>query len=85
MHANLPLDILPEIAVALESNQPVVALESTIITHGMDYPTNLETALLVEKTIHETGALPATIAIINGRIKVGLSKDQIEWVAKNKT
>lgn len=76
------LDIQPEVAEALANNQPVVALESTIISHGMPYPRNVETALLVEETIRENGAVPATIAIIEGRLKVGLSKDQIEYLGK---
>lgn len=76
------LDILPEVAQALANNQPVVALESTIISHGMPYPRNVETALIVEETIRESGAIPATIAIIGGRLKVGLSSDQIEYLGK---
>jgi pseudouridine-5'-phosphate glycosidase len=76
------LDIQPEVAEALANNQPIVALESTIISHGMPYPRNVETALLVEETIRENGAVPATIAIIEGRLKVGLSKDQIEYLGK---
>jgi pseudouridine-5'-phosphate glycosidase len=76
------LDIQPEVAKALADNKPVVALESTIISHGMPYPRNVETALLVEETIREEGAIPATIAIIGGRLKVGLSKDQIEYLGK---
>ncbi|CAH0526140.1 pseudouridine-5'-phosphate glycosidase [Vibrio hippocampi] len=76
------LDILPEVADALANNQPVVALESTIISHGMPYPRNVETALIVEQTIRESGAVPATIAIIEGRLKVGLSHDQIEYLGK---
>ncbi|KAM3134609.1 hypothetical protein pb186bvf_013251 [Paramecium bursaria] len=64
--------------------KPIVALESTIITHGMEYPHNLNTALEVEQQIREQGAIPATIAIINGIIHIGLSKEQIEFVALNK-
>lgn len=77
------LDISPEIENALENNRPVVALESTIIAHGMPYPQNVETALTVEKTIRENGALPATIAIINGRLKAGLSEKEINYIGKN--
>ena len=77
------LDISPEIKSALENHQPVVALESTIIAHGMPYPQNVETALLVEKTIRENGALPATIAIIKGKLKAGLSEDEINYIGKN--
>ncbi|MDG3088429.1 pseudouridine-5'-phosphate glycosidase [Vibrio hannami] len=76
------LDIQPEVAEALKNNQPVVALESTIISHGMPYPRNVETALLVENTIREQGAVPATIAIIEGRLKVGLSEEQITHLGK---
>ncbi len=76
------LDIQPEVAEALAQNKPVVALESTIISHGMPYPRNVETALLVEDTIRAEGAIPATIAIIEGRLKVGLSKDEIEYLGK---
>ena len=80
---NKYLDISPEVAEALNSGKPVVALESTIIYHGMPYPRNVETALLVEQTIRENGAVPATIAIIGGRLKAGLSKDEIEYLGKS--
>lgn len=76
------LDIAPEVAKALAENRPVVALESTIISHGMPYPQNVETALKVEEVIRENGAVPATIAIIGGRLKAGLSKDEIEYLGK---
>ena len=76
------LDILPEVAEALEAGKPVVALESTIISHGMPYPQNVETALNVEKIIRESGAVPATIAIIGGRLKAGLSPEEIEYFGK---
>lgn len=79
------LDIAPEVAKALEEGKPVVALESTIISHGMPYPQNVETALLVEKTIRENGAVPATIAVIGGRLKAGLSPDEIEYLGKTGT
>lgn len=78
------LDIHPEIKEAILKDKPVVALESTIISHGMPYPRNVETALNVEKIIRENGAIPATIAIINGRLKVGLSGDEIEYLGKAK-
>ena len=74
------LDISPEVQQALAEGRPVVALESTIISHGMPYPQNVQTALLVEKTIREHGAVPATIAIIGGRLKAGLSPDEIEYL-----
>lgn len=76
------LDISPEVAEALANNRPVVALESTIISHGMPYPQNAETALAVEQQIRENGAVPATIAIINGRMKAGLSREEIELLGK---
>jgi pseudouridylate synthase len=76
------LDISNEVKQAIENNQPVVALESTIISHGMPYPKNVETALKVEKIIRDHGAIPATIAILNGRLKVGLSSDEIEMLGK---
>ncbi len=79
---NKYLDIAPEVKEALENNRPVVALESTIISHGMPYPQNVETALNVEKIIREAGAVPATIAIINGRLKAGLSAEEIEYLGK---
>lgn len=82
MDFNKYLDVAPEVKKALEDGKPVVALESTIISHGMPYPKNVETALNVEKVIRENGAVPATIAIINGRLKAGLSKDEIEYLGK---
>ncbi len=77
------LDINPEVKGALAQNLPIVALESTIISHGMPYPQNKETALQVEKIVRENGAIPATIAIINGKIKVGLNNDEIDYLAKS--
>ena len=79
---NKYLDISPEVKAALDAGKPVVALESTIISHGMPYPKNVETALLVEQTIRENGAVPATIAIIGGRLKAGLTKEEIEHIGK---
>ncbi|MBC3212786.1 MULTISPECIES: pseudouridine-5'-phosphate glycosidase [Serratia] len=76
------LDIAPEVALALAENRPVVALESTIISHGMPYPQNVETALQVEEKIRANGAVPATIAVINGRMKAGLSHDEIEALGR---
>ena len=76
------LDISPEVKAALDSGKPVVALESTIISHGMPYPKNVETALLVEQTIRDNGAVPATIAVIGGRLKAGLSHEEIEHLGK---
>ncbi len=76
------LDYSDEVREALAENRPVVALESTIISHGMPYPKNVETALMVEDEIRKHGAVPATIAIIGGRLKAGLSKDEIEYFGK---
>lgn len=82
MNMNKYLDVAPEVAEALAAGKPVVALESTIISHGMPYPKNVETALHVEKIIRENGAVPATIAIIGGRLKAGLSEAEIEYLGK---
>lgn len=82
---NKYLDITDEVKQALENHKPVVALESTIISHGMPYPKNVETALAVEKTVRENGAVPATIAIIGGRLKVGLSPEDLEYFGKKGT
>ena len=71
-----------EVKEALEQNKPVVALESTIISHGMPYPQNVETALKVEQIIRDNGAIPATIAIINGQMRAGLSADEIDYLGK---
>jgi pseudouridine-5'-phosphate glycosidase len=79
---NKYLDISPEVKAALDAGKPVVALESTIISHGMPYPQNVETALTVEKTIRDNGAVPATIVIIGGRLKAGLSPEEIEYLGK---
>ena len=67
---------------ALKNNLPVVALESTIISHGMPYPENVETALMCEQVIYDNGAVPATIAIINGECIVGLSKEEIDYIGR---
>ena len=80
---NKYLDISSEVQQALADGKPVVALESTIISHGMPYPKNVETAMLVEKTIRDNGAVPATIAIIGGRLKAGLSPEEIEYLGKS--
>ena len=82
MNLNKYLDIKPEVAEALAAGKPVVALESTIISHGMPYPQNVETALNVERIIRENGAVPATIAIIGGRLKAGLTTEEIEYFGK---
>ncbi len=79
---NKYLDVSAEVKAALEEGKPVVALESTIISHGMPYPQNVETALQVEQIIRDNGAVPATIAIIKGRLKVGISPDEIDYLGK---
>lgn len=78
----LPLTFSPEVTEARAKGLPIVALESTIITHGMPYPQNLETARLVEADIREAGAVPATIAIMEGRIHIGLNDDELEALAQ---
>ena len=65
------LDVAPEVQRALDLGKPVVALESTIISHGMPYPQNVETALAVEQIIRDNGAVPATVCVIGGRLKAG--------------
>lgn len=82
MSFNHLLDIQPEVAYALSENKAVVALESTIISHGMPYPKNVETARSVEQTIRDNGATPATIAILNGKLKVGLNSEDLELLGK---
>jgi len=79
---NQYVEVSREVKEALEGGKPVVALESTIISHGMPYPQNVETALNVEQVVRDNGAVPATIAIIGGKLKVGLSKDEIEYLGK---
>ena len=76
------LDIHPEVAQALAQGRPVVALESTIISHGMPYPQNVETALAVEEVVRSAGAVPATIAILGGRLKAGLTREEIEYLGR---
>ncbi len=76
------LSVSPEVAEALEAQKPVVALESTIISHGMPYPQNVETAMRVEQVVRDNGAVPATIAVMNGKLCAGLSPEQIEFLGK---
>jgi pseudouridylate synthase len=78
------LEVHPEVQQALNNGKPVVALESTIISHGMPYPKNVETALAVEDVVRKNGAVPATIAIMNGRCYVGLGKEQVEFFGNAK-
>ncbi len=79
---NQYLSISPEVKEALETGKPVVALESTIISHGMPYPQNVQTAMRVEQTIRDHGAVPATIAVIGGKLKAGCTPDEIEYLGK---
>ena len=76
------LEIHPEVKNALAEGKPVVALESTIISHGMPYPQNINTAIEVENIVRNNGAVPATIAIFNGKCYAGLTKDQLEYFAR---
>ncbi len=80
----LAMDVHPTVQTALHDTKPVVALESTIITHGMPFPQNLEIAQNVEATVKENGATPATIAILDGRLKIGLSTNELEALAQSK-
>ena len=82
MYLKKYLSVAPEVQAALDAGKPVVALESTIISHGMPYPKNVETALNVEKIIRENGAVPATIAIIKGKLTVGCTAEEIEYLGK---
>ncbi|SPH17832.1 Pseudouridine-5'-phosphate glycosidase [Defluviimonas aquaemixtae] len=81
---DLPLAYAPEVADARAEGRPIVALESTIITHGMPYPQNLETARLVEATVRDAGAVPATIAVMMGMVHVGLSDDRLAALAQTR-
>ncbi|MBN9039393.1 MAG: pseudouridine-5'-phosphate glycosidase [Rhizobiales bacterium] len=78
------VDIEPDVAAALAAGRPVVALESTIITHGMPWPANVETARAVEKVVRDNGAVPATIAVLDGRIRVGLSERELGAIGQAK-
>ncbi|HJH62225.1 MAG TPA: pseudouridine-5'-phosphate glycosidase [Firmicutes bacterium] len=79
---NRYLDVAPQVRQALDAGQPVVALESTIISHGMPYPQNVKTALQVERIVRDSGAVPATVAILGGRLKLGLTQQEIEHLGK---
>ena len=85
MQLNPLVSTSPVVKAALQNGQPVVALESTIISHGMPYPKNVETALRVEATVRESGAVPATIAVIGGQLRAGLSEAEIEYLGKKGT
>ncbi|HMQ06220.1 MAG TPA: pseudouridine-5'-phosphate glycosidase [Saprospiraceae bacterium] len=77
------LEIHPEVMAAIQNRRPVVALESTLIAHGLPYPDNLKTATLLEEAVRQNGAIPATIAIIKGKLKIGLSKSEVEFLAQS--
>jgi pseudouridine-5'-phosphate glycosidase/pseudouridine kinase len=75
---NAPIDVHPEVEEAIHAKKPVVALETAIVTHGMPFPTNLETARSLEQIVRGTGSVPATIGVIGGRIKIGLKSSEIQ-------
>ena len=81
--SNLKIQLSSEVEVGKKLGQPIVALETTIVSHGMPYPDNLNTALEVENIIREEGAIPATIGVVGGKIKIGMSKQEIELFAKS--
>lgn len=85
LSSNPYLEIHPEVARALEEGRAVVALESTIISHGMPYPQNVETAHAVEAIVRKNGAIPATVAVIGGKLKAGLTDEEIEYLGKKGT
>ena len=78
------LNFSEAVEIARLEDAPIVALESTIITHGMPYPQNLETARAVEQTVRDAGAIPATIAVLNGDVHIGLEDDSLEALARSK-
>jgi len=80
----VPIDVHPEVEQALVERQPLVALETTIVTHGMPYPVNLETAKSVERHVRSAGVIPATIGVIGGRVKIGLETAQLEYLADSR-
>lgn len=79
--ANAPIDVHPEVEDALSSGKPVVSLETAVVTHGLPYPTNLELGLELENIVRSIGSVPATIGMIDGRIKIGLEKAELERLA----
>ena len=83
MQLNKRLNFSPEVEQALQNNKPVIALESTIISHGMPYPQNVETAMECQRIARENGAVPATIAILGGELCVGLTNEQLEYLGKS--
>ena len=81
---NAPLDIHPEVKYALTHQKPVVALETALVTHGLPYPMNLDVPLALEEVVRSTGSIPATIGIIQGRVKIGLEKHELERLAEKR-
>ncbi len=81
----VPIDVHPEVEQALSENRPLVALETAIVTHGIPYPINLETTMSVERHVRSVGAIPATIGVIEGRVKIGLESIQLEHLADVRT
>ena len=81
---DLPFNTSPDVAAALAEGRAIVALESTIITHGMPWPENVETARAVENAVQEAGAVPATIAILDGELRIGLTNEELEWLGQAK-
>ena len=79
------LEYSVEVKEALDNGLPIVALESTIISHGMPYPQNVETAVRCEEIVRENGSVPATIAILNGKLKIGLSSEELDYLGKTAT
>ena len=80
----LPLDVHPEVEEGLANSKPVVALETALVTHGLPYPSSLEVPLALEGIVRSTGSIPATIGIIDGRIKIGLNKDELTRLAERR-
>jgi pseudouridine-5'-phosphate glycosidase/pseudouridine kinase len=81
---DVPLDIHPEVEDALANHRPIVALETALVTHGLPYPTNLDVPLALEEVVRSTGSIPASIGIIQGRVKIGLEKDELERLAEKR-
>ena len=79
---NSAIEIKQEVLEALRAHKPVVALESTIISHGMPYPENVKTAMMCEEIVRKNGAIPATLAILNGKLKVGLTPEEIDFLGR---
>lgn len=81
LSANVPVDIHPEVQDALAHHKPVVALETALVTHGLPHPSNLDVAINLENIVRSTGSIPATIGLVDGRVKIGLEKSDLERLA----